>query len=70
MEAMGGDLNDDCSDLAALDAGDSEAGRRLYDRHAPLLFALCREEVDPARGKTQRTPCRRPSCAPSACASV
>ena len=45
MEARGGDLNDDCSDLEALDAGDPDAGRRLYDRHAPLLFALCREEV-------------------------
>lgn len=45
MEAIGGGLNDDCSDLAALDAGDPDAGRRLYDRHAPLLFALCREEV-------------------------
>ena len=47
MEAMGGDLTDDCSDLAALDAGDPGAGRRLYDRHAPLLFALCREEIGP-----------------------
>lgn len=45
MEAMGGGLNDDCSDLEALDAGDPDAGRRLYERHAPLLFALCREEV-------------------------
>jgi RNA polymerase sigma-70 factor (ECF subfamily) len=40
-------LNDDCSDLAALDAGDPDAGRRLYDRHAPLVFAICREEVGP-----------------------
>jgi RNA polymerase sigma-70 factor (ECF subfamily) len=47
MEAMGGGLNDDCSDLAALDAGDPDAGRRLYDRHAPLVFAICREEVGP-----------------------
>lgn len=38
-------MHDDCSDLAALDTGDPEAGRRIYDRHAPLLFALCREEV-------------------------
>jgi len=45
MEAIGGGLNDDCSDLAALDAGDPDAGRRLYDRHAPLVFAICREEV-------------------------
>lgn len=47
MEAIGGGLNDDCSDLAALDAGDPDAGRRLYDRHAPLVFAICREEVGP-----------------------
>lgn len=45
MDAIGGGLNDDCSDLAALDAGDPDAGRRLYDRHAPLIFSVCREEV-------------------------
>jgi RNA polymerase sigma-70 factor (ECF subfamily) len=45
MEAMGGGLNDDCSDLAAFAAGDADAGRRLYDRHAAVLFALCREET-------------------------
>ena len=45
MEAMGAGVNDDCSDLAALDAGDPEAGRRLYDRHATLILSLCREEV-------------------------
>ncbi|RLS62059.1 MAG: sigma-70 family RNA polymerase sigma factor [Planctomycetota bacterium] len=38
-------LNDDCSDLAALDANDQDAGRRLYDRHAAVIFALCREET-------------------------
>ena len=47
MDAMGERLNDDCSDLAALDAGDPDAGRRLYDRHAPLIFALCRAEGGP-----------------------
>jgi RNA polymerase sigma-70 factor (ECF subfamily) len=45
MMAMGRDLNDDCTDLEALDAGDPDAGGRLYDRHAPVIFALCREEV-------------------------
>jgi len=44
MEPMGAPVNDDCSDLAALDAGDRDAGRRLYDRHAPVIFALCRVE--------------------------
>lgn len=38
-------MNDDCSDLAAFDAGDRDAGRRLYDRHAAVIFALCREET-------------------------
>lgn len=41
---MGAPVNDDCSDLAALDAGDRDAGRRLYDRHASVIFALCRVE--------------------------
>ena len=45
MDAIGAGLNDDCSDLAALDAGDPDAGRRLYERHAPLIFSVCREEV-------------------------
>jgi RNA polymerase sigma-70 factor (ECF subfamily) len=45
MDPIRGPVNDDCSDLAAFDAGDREAGRRLYDRHAPLIFALCREET-------------------------
>jgi len=45
MDPMGAPVNDDCSDLAALDAGDREAGRRLYDRHAAVIFALCREET-------------------------
>jgi RNA polymerase sigma-70 factor (ECF subfamily) len=44
MESMGAPVNDDCSDLAALDAGDRDAGRRLYDRHASVIFALCRVE--------------------------
>ncbi len=45
MDPMRAPVNDDCSDLAALDAGDREAGRRLYDRHAAVLFALCRQET-------------------------
>ena len=45
MEDIGARVNDDCSDLAALDAGDPDAGRRLYDRHATLILSLCREEV-------------------------
>ena len=45
MDPMGAPVNDDCSDLAALDAGDREAGGRLYDRHAAVIFALCREET-------------------------
>jgi len=44
MDPMGALVNDDCSDLAALDAGDRDAGRRLYDRHAAVIFALCRGE--------------------------
>jgi len=44
MDSMGAPVNDDCSDLAALDAGDRDAGRRLYDRHASVIFALCRVE--------------------------
>jgi RNA polymerase sigma-70 factor (ECF subfamily) len=44
MDPMGAPVNDDCSDLAALDAGDRDAGRRLYDRHAAVIFALCRAE--------------------------
>jgi len=39
------DMNDDCSDLAALEAGDRQAGGRLYDRHAAVIFALCRDEI-------------------------
>lgn len=40
------DMNtDDCSDLEALDAGDPDAGRRLYERHAAVLLALCRVET-------------------------
>ena len=45
MDSMGAPVNDDCSDLAALDAGDRDAGRRLYDRHAAVIFALCRQET-------------------------
>jgi RNA polymerase sigma-70 factor (ECF subfamily) len=43
-------MNDDCSDLAALDAGDRQAGGRIYDRHAAVIFALCRDEIG-ARGR-------------------
>ena len=42
---MGASLNNDCSDLAAFDAGDRDAGSRLYDRHAGVIFALCSEET-------------------------
>jgi RNA polymerase sigma-70 factor (ECF subfamily) len=45
MDPMGAPVNDDCSDLAALNAGDRDAGGRLYDRHAAVIFALCREET-------------------------
>ncbi|MGA1225578.1 MAG: RNA polymerase sigma factor [Phycisphaerales bacterium] len=45
MDPIGAPVNDDCSDLAALDAGDRDAGGRLYDRHASVIFALCREET-------------------------
>ena len=45
MDPIGAPVNDDCSDLAALDAGDRDAGRRLYDRHAAVIFALCRAET-------------------------
>lgn len=45
MDSMGAPVNDDCTDLAALAAGDRDAGRRLYDRHAPVIFALCRDET-------------------------
>ena len=46
----GQNMHDDCSDLAALDAGDRDAGKRLYDRHAAVIFSLCREEIG-ARGQ-------------------
>lgn len=42
---MGGPVTDDCSDLRALDAGDPDAGRRLYERHAGVVFSLCRDET-------------------------
>jgi len=44
MDPIGAPVNDDCSDLAALNEGDRDAGRRLYDRHAAVVFALCRAE--------------------------
>jgi RNA polymerase sigma factor (sigma-70 family) len=45
MDDMGGPVSDDCSDLAALDAGDPDAGGRLYERHAAVVFSLCRAET-------------------------
>jgi RNA polymerase sigma factor (sigma-70 family) len=45
MSDMGGPVTDDCTDLAALDQGDRDAGRRLYERHAGVVFSLCREET-------------------------
>ena len=45
MDSIGAPVPDDCSDLAALDHGDRDAWRRLYERHAPLVFSLCREET-------------------------
>ncbi|MBL9141006.1 MAG: sigma-70 family RNA polymerase sigma factor [Phycisphaerae bacterium] len=35
-------LTDDCSDLAAHEAGDSQAFTRLYDRHAAVVLSFCR----------------------------
>ncbi len=53
-------VTDDCQDLAALNEGDPEAGRRLYDRHAPLILSLCRSGIpsrslDDAEEATQET---------------
>ena len=53
-------VNDDCQDLAALNEGDRDAGRRLYDRHAPLILSLCRNaipsrSIDDAEEATQET---------------
>jgi RNA polymerase sigma factor (sigma-70 family) len=45
MDHIGGPVTDDCTDLAAYGQGDREAGTRLYDRHAALVFSLCREET-------------------------
>ncbi len=38
-------VTDDCQDLAALNEGDPDAGRRLYDRHSPLILSLCRSGI-------------------------
>ncbi|MDA0802181.1 MAG: RNA polymerase sigma factor [Planctomycetota bacterium] len=37
-------LHDDCADLANHASGDASAFARLYDRHAPVVLALCRRE--------------------------
>ena len=38
-------VTDDCQDLAALNEGDRDAGRRIYDRHATLIFSICRSAI-------------------------
>lgn len=35
-------VTDDCTDLAALEAGDKDAFARLYDRHAAVVLSFCR----------------------------
>lgn len=35
-------VTDDCTDLAAVQAGDSQAFARLYDRHAAVVLSFCR----------------------------
>lgn len=35
-------VTDDCTDLAALAAGDKDAFGRLYDRHAAVVLSFCR----------------------------
>lgn len=39
---MGDMMSDDASDVSAARSGDSEAFSRLYERHAPVVLALCR----------------------------
>ena len=38
-------VNEDCTDLAALEAGDESAFSRLYDRHGAIIFSLCRRHT-------------------------
>jgi RNA polymerase sigma-70 factor (ECF subfamily) len=35
-------VTDDCTDLAAMAAGDAHAFSRLYDRHAAVVLSFCR----------------------------
>ena len=37
--------NHDCSDIAAVERGEQEAFSRLYDRHAPVVLAICRGRI-------------------------
>lgn len=39
-------VNDDCLDLARHRQGDSEAFGRLFVRHAPVVLAICRKELN------------------------
>lgn len=60
MDDIGASVTDDCTDLAAHGQGDQDAGGRLYDRHAPLVFSLCRAETgarsrEDAEDATQET---------------
>lgn len=41
---------DDCTDLASHRSGDPAAFARLYDRHAAVVFSICRVET-PGRGE-------------------
>ncbi|MDA1007642.1 MAG: RNA polymerase sigma factor [Planctomycetota bacterium] len=42
---MSNTVNDDCKDLANHMGGDRDAFTRLYDRHAAVIFALCRHNA-------------------------
>lgn len=42
---------DDCTDLASHRSGDPAAFARLYDRHAAVVFSICRVET-PGRSET------------------
>ncbi len=44
--AMDKSVNEDCLDLARHRQGDSEAFGRLFVRHAPVVLAICRKELN------------------------
>lgn len=45
---MASAVTDDCTDLAAHAAGDTDAFARLYDRHAAVVLSICRRHAGAA----------------------